>query len=187
MNPDEEPVEVERSSELAAAAEEHDPTGLDLARQIAASIGAGSRGVRKSRRRKPPPQRPEGSQFSGAHPDERDPMVIGVGLERLIEEKGWDTQVNIHVLLGRWRDLVGPVNAEHSRPEAYTDGVLSVRTSSTAWATQLRLIAPQLVARLNAELGDGTVTRVQVKGPDAPSWKHGRRSVPGRGPRDTYG
>ncbi|PZQ74527.1 MAG: DUF721 domain-containing protein, partial [Cutibacterium acnes] len=23
--------------------------------------------------------------------------------------------------------------------------------------------------------------------PSAPSWKHGPRSVPGRGPRDTYG
>nr|NLD40552.1 DUF721 domain-containing protein [Actinomycetales bacterium] len=26
-----------------------------------------------------------------------------------------------------------------------------------------------------------------VLGPKAPSWKHGIRSVPGRGPRDTYG
>jgi predicted nucleic acid-binding Zn ribbon protein len=185
MNPDHETGEaVERSSELAAAGEEHDPTGLDLARQIAASIGAGSRGVR---RRKKPPRQPIGSQFSGAHPDDRDPVRIGAGLDALIEEKGWNTQVNIHLLLGRWRDLVGPTNADHSRPESYADGVLTVRTSSTAWATQLRLFAPQLVARLNADLGDGTVTRVVVKGPDAPSWKRGRRSVPGRGPRDTYG
>ena len=32
------------------------------------------------------------------------------------------------------------------------------------------------------------MTRVEIKGPAAPSWKHGRRSVrDGRGPRDTYG
>jgi len=31
------------------------------------------------------------------------------------------------------------------------------------------------------------VTRVLVVGPEAPNWKKGRRSVPGRGPRDTYG
>lgn len=186
MNRDDHPQDAnERGADLAADAEEHDPTGLDLARQIAASIGAGSRGVR--RRRKKPTRRQHGSEFSGAHPDDRDPMLIGAGLDRLIEEKGWNTQVNIHLLLGRWRDLVGPANADHSRPDSYADGVLTVRTSSTAWATQLRLFAPQLVARLNAELGDGTVTRVVVKGPDAPSWKHGRRSVPGRGPRDTYG
>jgi predicted nucleic acid-binding Zn ribbon protein len=48
-------------------------------------------------------------------------------------------------------------------------------------------MAPQLVAVLNEALGQGSVTRVQVIGPQAPSWKKGRRSVPGRGPRDTYG
>jgi len=94
----------------------------------------------------------------------------------------------VHTLLARWALLVGPMNAEHSRPEAYGDGILSVRTDSTAWATQLRHMAPQLVAMLNDQLGDGTVTRIKVLGPDAPTWKKGRLSVrDGRGPRDTYG
>lgn len=161
----------------------HDPTGIDLARQIAASVSAMKGGGRKRRRR----PRPTGPQSSGAHPDDRDPMPLGAALDRLVDAKGWNTQVNIHLLLGNWPKLVGRVNAEHSAPEAFHDGVLTVRASSTAWATQLRLFAPQLVARLNADLGDGSVTRVEVRGPDAPSWKHGRRSVKGRGPRDTYG
>ena len=81
-----------------------------------------------------------------------------------------------------------PSNAAHSSPEGYADTVLTVRADSTAWATQLRYLAPQLVAMLNEQLGDGTVTRIRVLGPDAPSWKKGRRSVrDGRGPRDTYG
>ena len=58
---------------------------------------------------------------------------------------------------------------------------------SSTWASSLRTIAPQLVAVLNEQLGQGTVTRVTVIGPEAPSWKKGHRSVPGRGPRDTYG
>lgn len=175
----------ERSGELAAAAEEHDPTGVDLARQIAAQVSSSA--VRPRRKRRRPPNAPSGVQVSGAHPDDRDPMLLGAAMDRLVEQKGWNTQVNIHLLLGNWRKLVGAVNADHSRPEAFADGVLTVRTTSTAWATQLRLFAPHLVARLNAELGDGSVTRILVKGPDAPSWKHGRRSVRGRGPRDTYG
>ena len=65
--------------------------------------------------------------------------------------------------------------------------MLTVRAESSTWATSLRTIAPQLVAMLNEQLGQGTVTRVLVVGPEAPSWKKGRRSVPGRGPRDTYG
>ncbi|MGH3504639.1 MAG: DUF721 domain-containing protein, partial [Nocardioidaceae bacterium] len=78
--------------------------------------------------------------------------------------------------------------AMHCTPESYRDGYLSVRTDSTSWATQLRLLAPTLVARLNAELGHGTVLRIDIVGPATPSWRKGRRSVRGgRGPRDTYG
>jgi len=63
-----------------------------------------------------------------------------------------------------------------------------VTADSTAWATQLRLLAGDLVRRLNAELGDGTVTRVKVRGPGAPSRRPGEWRVRGgRGPRDTYG
>ena len=65
--------------------------------------------------------------------------------------------------------------------------MLTVRAESTTWASSLRTIAPQLVAILNESLGQGTVTRVHVIGPEAPNWKKGLRSVQGRGPRDTYG
>ncbi|EBV8528738.1 DUF721 domain-containing protein, partial [Streptococcus agalactiae] len=37
-------------------------------------------------------------------------------------------------------------------------------------------------------LGPGVVTRIEVAGPQAPSWRKGPRTVRGgRGPRDTYG
>jgi predicted nucleic acid-binding Zn ribbon protein len=49
------------------------------------------------------------------------------------------------------------------------------------------MLAPQLVRRLNEEAGEGTVRVVEVRGPSAPSWRRGPRSVKGRGPRDTYG
>lgn len=161
----------------------HDPTGLDLARQIARGISSSGGGWSKPK----PRRRPRGVQSSGAHPGFRDPQPLGNALKRVMAEEGWTTQVNVHMLLARWPVLVGPINADHSSPESYVDEVLTVRADSTAWASQMRAFAPQLVAKLNSELGDGTVTRVVVKGPDAPSWKHGSRSVPGRGPRDTYG
>ncbi len=63
-----------------------------------------------------------------------------------------------------------------------------MQTDSTAWATQMRLLAPTVVRRLNEELGDGTVRVIDVRGPNVPIWKRGRRSTrDGRGPRDTYG
>lgn len=162
---------------------EHDPTGLQLARTIAGSVAGG-----KYRRRRPKPQRPVDPQSTGAHPDDRDPQLLGAALNRLVESQGWSKQISVRLLLGKWPALVGPVNAAHSTPVGYQDAVVTVRAESTVWATSLRAMAPQLVAKLNEMLGDGTVTRVEIVGPDVPSWKKGRRSVrDGRGPRDTYG
>jgi predicted nucleic acid-binding Zn ribbon protein len=161
---------------------EHDPAGLELAQTIARSLGAQAR-----RRRRSPPRR-IGPQLSGARADDRDPKPLSDAVERLVESKGWTTEINVHTLLARWALLVGAANAAHSQPESYADTVLTVRADSTAWATQLRYLAPRLVAMLNEQLGEGTVTRIKVLGPDAPSWKKGRLSVrDGRGPRDTYG
>ena len=159
-----------------------DPTGLDLARQIAAAAGRSVPNPVKPKQRKKPQR--GGRTFGKA---KGEPQALGQALEGVIEQRGWGTQVNVHLLLGRWPDLVGEAVAQHSTPEAYRDRVLVVRTSSTAWAAQLRLMAPQILARMNATLGDGTVRRVQILGPEAPSWRHGPRTIKGRGPRDTYG
>ena len=178
------PDEHSSDSELPprALGETHDPTGLELARSIARSVQS------QVRRRKAKPRTQVEPQTSGSRPDDRDPQLLGAAMERLVEAKGWSTDISVHTLLGRCPVLVGPTNAAHSHPESYSDGVLTVRADSTVWATSLRSMAPQLVAILNDKLGDGTVHRVTVLGPDAPSWKKGRLSVrDGRGPRDTYG
>jgi len=63
-----------------------------------------------------------------------------------------------------------------------------VMADSTAWATQLRLLAAELVRKLNEELGDGAVRRVKVRGPGTQRRRPGEWRVRGsRGPRDTYG
>lgn len=153
---------------------EHDPQGLDLAKRIArAARGAAP----KPARRKPARDERGGN----------DPAPLGDLLKEVMDDQGWTRDVNVHQLLARWPALVGAENAAHSAPAAYAETVLTVRAESSTWASALRMIAPQLVARLNGQLGQGTVTRVVVVGPEAPSWKKGRRSVAGRGPRDTYG
>ncbi len=109
-------------------------------------------------------------------------------MDKLVDESGWATNVAVHGVFGRWPSIVGIEVAAHCTPEAYTEGRLKVRTDSTAWATQLRLLAPTVVRRLNEELGDGTVLVIDVLAPNGPSWSKGRRSLrDGRGPRDTYG
>jgi predicted nucleic acid-binding Zn ribbon protein len=164
---------------------QHDPAGLDLARAVASGARATPRKRSTSRRT----QRESGeATVSGAHPDARDPALIGQVVERIVADGGWDTDIKVHGVFARWSSIVGSEVAAHCAPTRFGDGRLEVRTDSTAWATQLRLLAPSVVRRLNEELGHDTVHRIDVLGPEGPTWRRGPRSVrDGRGPRDTYG
>ena len=161
----------------AAAARGMQPGAPASPRGTAASSGA-------ARRRRLAGE----ARRSGAHPDARDPQTVGNSIQRLIDERGWTAPVAVGGVIGRWDAVVGAETAAHCRPESFTDGVLTVRTDSTAWATQLRLLLPALLRRLGEEVGEETVRKVVVRGPAAPSWRRGPRVAPGsQGPRDTYG
>jgi predicted nucleic acid-binding Zn ribbon protein len=166
---------------------EHAPDGLDLARTLA-RVTARSTPGRKSAVRRKSARSPRSGRVSGAHPDDRDPQTLDAALTRVVDDHGWQVDLKVASMFARWADLVGTEIGAHSRAESFADGKLVVRTDSTAWATQMRLLAPTALRRLNEELGDGTVTVIDVLGPHGPSWKRGPRSVrDGRGPRDTYG
>jgi predicted nucleic acid-binding Zn ribbon protein len=135
------------------------------------------------------PERLRGSAGAGRRgPAGADPQPLGEAIRRLLAERGWQQQAAVGSAFGRWEEIVGAELAAHARPDGFTDGELVVTADSTAWATQLRLLAPALVRRLNTELGDGTVQRVKIRGPAAPPRQPGAwRARGGRGPRDTYG
>jgi predicted nucleic acid-binding Zn ribbon protein len=165
--------------------DDHDESGLDLARSVARGLAG------KTPRRAPTStsrrRRHRDTTSSSAHPDDRDPQTIDTTLGRFVDEQGWETELRVHGVFSRWEAIVGRDVGQHVTPESYADGRLVVRTDSTAWATQMKLLTPDVVRRLNEVLGDDTVRVIDVEGPRGPSWKRGRLRVKGRGPRDTYG
>jgi len=168
-------------------APEHAADGLELARTLA-RVTARSTPGRKTAVRRSTDRAPRTGRMSGAHPDDRDPQTLDAALTRIIDDRGWQVDLKVASMFARWADLVGPEIGAHSRAESFADGKLVVRTDSSAWATQLKLLAPSVVRRLNDDLNHNTMVVIEVLGPHAPSWKHGSRSVrDGRGPRDTYG
>jgi predicted nucleic acid-binding Zn ribbon protein len=117
-----------------------------------------------------------------------DPQPLTAAVDGLIRDQGWALAAATGSVFGRWAQIVGPDLAAHTSPESLTEGELIVTADSTAWATQLRLLAGQLIRRLNAELGDGAVRRVKVRGPARAPRRPGEWRVRGsRGPRDTFG
>jgi predicted nucleic acid-binding Zn ribbon protein len=191
--------------------EQHGEEQLGLARQAlaAARTAARIRGARAPRRdaasaagpaAQPATQpgsdgtrpahsgRPPAEPGFAARPRRDDPVPLATALDGLLDAEGWALAVATGSVFGRWAEIVGPDLAAHTTPEGLSDGELTVAADSTAWATQVRLLAAQLVLRLNRELGDGTVLRVRVHGPAAPGRRRGEWRVRGgRGPRDTYG
>jgi predicted nucleic acid-binding Zn ribbon protein len=165
-------------------------SGVDLARVAlrAAKEQAKARGAAAQQKK----QAKRGGLRSGARADGRDPLALGAAINRLITERGWETPAAVGGVMGRWPQIVGEDLAKHCVPLRYDEQpderVLTVQCDSTAWATQLRLLAPQLVARLNEDLGHGTVRLIKVLAPAGPPQRFGRLRAPGStGPGDTYG
>jgi len=120
-------------------------------------------------------------------PRQEDPQSLASAIGGLLDTHGWQQRAAMGSVFGRWAEIVGADLAAHTQPDSFADGELAVTADSTAWATQVRLLASQLVKRLNAELGDGTVRRVKVRGPAAPRQRGGWRVPGSKGPGDTYG
>ncbi|MEQ0561293.1 DciA family protein [Amycolatopsis sp. NEAU-NG30] len=189
VNPRGEDTPGTQSEDTAAP---NGPTGRDLAHAAleAAKAKAKERGVPPGRRRPTVGgggQSPRRRRWSGPGADPRDPQPLGRLVSRLMSDRGWNENVTSARVFAQWPRLVGEDVAEHAQPVALKDGELTVRASSTAWATQLRLLQGKLLAKIAAGVGNGVVKRMRIQGPTAPSWRKGPRHVPGRGPRDTYG
>ena len=142
-------------------------------RRATRSTAAGKKGG--SKRRRPAP--------SGS----RDPEPLSAALERLVVEQGWQDQSAVATLMGDWAEIVGADLAAHVVPVSFTEGELVLQAESTTWATQLRLLLPQVHRAIDERVGTGVVRAIRLRGPQAPSWGAGPRRVKGRGPRDTYG
>jgi predicted nucleic acid-binding Zn ribbon protein len=154
-----------------------------LARAREAAQAKGLRpGSRPMRKRRQPGQQDGARAGSG-----RDPALLGDQMDRLLVDRGWKVDVAVGSVMGRWGAIVGVDVAGHCIPLTFSDGVLTVRADSTAWATQLRLMSSSILGRLETEAGKGAVTELRVQGPSTPSWTRGLRKSTGPGPRDTYG
>lgn len=169
-------VGADSAAEAAAAA-------LARARRTARDKGFRP-GLKPMRRRRPGRTEPT---MSGSGRDGRDPALLGDQLERLMSDRGWQVDIAAGSVMGRWPEIVGPDVAAHVLPVSFEAGLLTVRADSTAWASQMRLLASTLLARIDEEVGAGTVTELKVNGPSSPSWSRGLRRAQGPGPRDTYG
>ncbi len=117
-----------------------------------------------------------------------DPHSFADSLQELVANRDWRQGIAEGTLFSDWKIIVGDEIATHTTPISLVDGRLTIRTSSTAWATQLSLISGDLLKTIASSAPGALVEEIAIFGPHAPSWKKGLRSVRGaKGPRDTFG
>ena len=117
-----------------------------------------------------------------------DPTPISATLNQLIKKQEWQSGIAEGNLFTHWEEIVGQEIAEHASPITVLDGCLTIQSTTTAWATQLRLLSPQILETIQKNPSGALIEELRIIGPSAPSWRRGLRSIRGaRGPRDTYG
>lgn len=117
----------------------------------------------------------------------RDPRLLGELIDRSARDMGWSVALAQVRLVSEWPRLVGDVVAPHTQVVGLHEEVLTVQCDSTAWATELRRLRGEILNRIVSEFPDLRIRDLRFLAPGAPSWRHGPRTVRGRGPRDTYG
>ena len=147
-----------------------DPQKLDFAQEFYFKMRAAVTG-RLSRDAKRIAER-EARAASKPFEKGRDAVPAGALIDGLLTRFGWDNQIQEADLFNRWTELVGEANAAASTPEKLERGLLTVRCKSTAWATQLRLMHNDLLAKVNEAHPELEIASLKLLGPDAPSWKN---------------
>ena len=85
------------------------------------------------------------------------PMVFA--LEALRDDLAPDTV--LAAAQRAWPQVVGDSIAAEASPIAERGGVLTVSCSASVWAQELDLMAPSILPRLNAQLGEHRIERLR--------------------------
>lgn len=95
--------------------------------------------------------------------EDPDPRRVAAPLDRLMRHLGAPKVATVRSLFDRWPDAVGEQVASQASPLSLKDGVLLVGVDDPAWATQLKFLEAELLARLAAEFGPDEVTAIEVR------------------------
>ena len=81
----------------------------------------------------------------------KSPTPLAEALTSYFKQAGLTKRVQQAGIIEEWAELVGPQIARVTQPDSITpDGVLRVRVATAAWANELSLMSPRILARLNA-------------------------------------
>jgi predicted nucleic acid-binding Zn ribbon protein len=101
-----------------------------------------------------------------SHRPPRKPSLTPVGdvLSAMLKQQGIGERITQATAVDDWAALVGPQIAAVTTARSVTaDGVLWVHVKTAAWMTELSLLAPELLAKLNAGEGRAPIRQLRFR------------------------
>lgn len=95
----------------------------------------------------------------------RDPQSLATAFGSVANAGVWKRNMKLAQLRTHWDEVVGQGIASHSQVASFVDGVLTIRTESTVWATQLTYLIPQLTATIRERMEGLEIRDIKVTGP----------------------
>jgi YD repeat-containing protein len=92
-----------------------------------------------------------------------DPKPIEESLDRVLRGLGNPGVAAVRTVFSAWDELVGGVTAAHAKPVSLDGQCLLVVVDESGWATRFRYEQAGLLKRFATELGDGVITRIDVR------------------------
>lgn len=111
-------------------------------------------------------------------PPMRRAAAAGELLEQLLQSLGLDQRLQQYRALVIWDEVVGAQIASQARPVKIRGAVLEVCVEQAAWMQQLQLMKPQILKRLNAELGEARIEEIFLKKGRIPPREHKEPTQP---------
>jgi predicted nucleic acid-binding Zn ribbon protein len=98
-------------------------------------------------------------------PDPNGPPLrrIGDDLDVILRRVGGAGSKATTAVFTGWAEAVGPGVAAHAQPLALRGTTLVVTVDAPAYATHLKMLSPQLLARLAELAGPGAIEAVEVR------------------------
>ena len=106
--------------------------------------------------------RRRGRWARGVPGEPAEPTPLGEALAAVGSDLGLADPVLIGVLNDRWADIVGPGIAPNARLRSLRGSTLTIAVETGAWATQLRYLESEIVARIAAIVGNDVIDDVRV-------------------------
>jgi hypothetical protein len=91
------------------------------------------------------------------------PRQLGESLDAVMRGLGAPEASGVHLVFDRWEEVVGEALADRTRPLRMDGGRLVLAVDEPAIATHVRFLQGELLARLEALLGPGRVTALDLR------------------------